>query len=159
MESPVIIHVRKFLDNPGNPAKCYIKKGQIVVNDEAFQFYPEYAKQFILEHEKGHYYQQTFDEVAADEYALRQLALKAPNSLFNAVQSVRMIARSDPRRENELRNKALVIAAENGSLKAREMLGLSANAVGEPSPKSNPIQMVIVILVVITIALLILNWK
>lgn len=130
MNEPSVIHVRRFLDNPSNPAKCYVKSGQIVVNDEAFQFYPEYTKRFILEHEKGHYYHQTFDEVIADEYALKQLALKSPNSLFNAVKSVRMIARSDPKRENELTKKALVIAAENGSQKAKELLGNSANAIG-----------------------------
>lgn len=159
MESPVIVHVRKFTDNPSNPAKCYIKKGQIVVNDEAFQFYPAFAKQFILEHEKGHYYLQTFDEVAADEYALKQLALKSPNSLFNAVKSVRMIARSDPQRENQLTSKALVIAAENGSLKARELLGLSANAVGTTIKKNNSTQVIIVALAAIALTLLILNWK
>lgn len=151
MKSPIIVHVRRFLDNPSNPAKCYVKKGLIVINDQAFQFYPDYAKRFIVEHEKGHYYLQTFDEKKADEYALKQLALKEKNSLFNALKSVRLIARSDPEREKQLATKALIIAAENGSMKARELLGADANATGESSveQKKNALYLVMVVVIVV----------
>lgn len=155
MKSPTVVHARRFLDNPSNPAKCYVKKGLIVINDEAFQFYPDYAKRFIVEHEKGHYYLQTFDEKKADAYALGQLALKEKNSLFNALKSVRLIARSDPEREQQLATKALIIAAEHGSMKARELLGSPANATGKRFVERTNSSVYLMIGVVVVISLLI----
>lgn len=131
MQSPVITYLPVFPENPGNPARCEVATGNIEVNNEAFRVLPDYQREFVIEHEKGHYYRQTFDEVTADSYALQQLALKKKNSLWNYVLSVRNISHGDPRRVRAAEIGALKVAAKNGSADAqRLLLNYYANADG-----------------------------
>ncbi len=131
MRTPTITYLPIFPENPGNPARCEVATGNIEVNNDAFRVLPDYQREFVLEHEKGHYYKQTFDEVTADAYALQQLALKKKNSLWNHVLSVRNISHGDPRRVRAAEMGALKIAAKNGSADAqRLLLNYYANADG-----------------------------
>ena len=81
MRPHTITYLHTFPENPGNPGRCEVASGKIELNSEALRVLPDYQREFVVEHEKGHYYRQTFDEVTADAYALQQLALKKKNSL------------------------------------------------------------------------------
>lgn len=122
MQPHSITYLPTFPENPGNPARCEVATGRIEVNSGAFRVLPEYQREFVIEHEKGHYYRQTYDEVTADAYALQQLALKKKNSLWNHVRSVRNISHGDPRRVRAAEMASLRVAAKNGSTKAQELL-------------------------------------
>lgn len=131
MQPHSVTYLPVFPENPGNPARCEVATGNIEVNSEAFRILPDYQREFVMEHEKGHYYRQTYDEVAADAYALQQLALKKKNSLWNYVKSVRNISHGDPRRVRAAEMAALRVAAKNGSADAqRLLLNYYANADG-----------------------------
>jgi len=122
MQPHSITYLPVFPENPGNPARCEVATGRIEVNSDAFRVLPDYQREYVLEHEKGHYYRQTYDEVAADNYALQQLALKKKNSLWNYVKSVRNISHDDPRRVHAAEMSALRIAAQEGSADAQRLL-------------------------------------
>lgn len=122
MQPHSITYLPVFPENPGNPARVEVATGIIEVNNEAFRILPDYQREFVMEHEKGHYYRQTFDEVTADAYALQQLALKKKNSLWNYVKSVRNISHGDPRRVHAAEKAALQVAAKNGSADAQRLL-------------------------------------
>ena len=127
-----IVRYPLFPENPSNPARISLRTGVLEINEQAFAMLPEAAQRFVIQHEIGHYALQTYDEHRADEYALKKLALKRPNSLWNAIQTVRMIARDDPKREHAIEYKALKIAADDGSTEAQRLLGY-ANADGSAS--------------------------
>lgn len=131
MKDPTITYFPVFPENPGNPARCEVKTGRIEINRQVWDFLPEVQKAYVLEHEKGHYYRQTFDEVVADQYALERLALKKKDSLWNYVLSVRNISHGDPRRVRAAERSVLEIAAKTGSKRANELLRIGyANADG-----------------------------
>lgn len=126
-----ITYLPVFRENPGNPGRCEVATGQIEINQQAMSVLPGYQQEYVLEHEKGHYYEQTFDEVKADAYALRQMALKKPNSLWHHVLAVRNVSHNDPRRVRAAEKAALEIAAKDGSREAQELLhSYYANADG-----------------------------
>lgn len=122
MQPHTITYLPVFPENPGNPARCEVATGNIEVNQEAFRILPDYQQAFVMEHEKGHYYKQSYDEVTADAYALQQLALKKKNSLWHYVLSVRNVSHGDPRRVRAAEMAALRVAAKNGSADAQRLL-------------------------------------
>ena len=122
-----------FPENPSNPARCHVPTGKIEINQSRWDFLSPEDRDFVLQHEIGHYAHQTYDESKADEYALQQLAMKKPYSLSNFIKSVRNVARHDEKRIKNAERNALKIAAENGSKKAKELLmhPFYANANGD----------------------------
>ncbi len=122
MNQPTFIYLPIFNDNPDNPARCEVKTGRIEINRFMWNLLPDYQREYVLAHEKGHYYRQSFDEVEADRYALEQLKYKKPYSLWNYIKSVRAISHNDPQRCYAAEKGALEAAAAKGSAEARELL-------------------------------------
>ncbi len=122
MTPPTVTYLPVFNDNPDNPARCEVKTGRIQINRLIYDLLPDYQKEFVLEHEKGHYYGQSYNEVVADRYALDRLKLRKPNSLWNYVRSVRAISHEDPVRCYAAEQGALQVAADKGSDEARQLL-------------------------------------
>ena len=122
MNRHTITYLPVFSENPGNPARCEVATGRIEINRQMWDVLSDRQREYVIEHEKGHYYRQTFNELEADKYALELLALKKKNSLWNYVQSVRSISHGDRRRCRAAEKGALEIAANNGSSQARELL-------------------------------------
>lgn len=170
MQKHTITYLPVFPENPGNPARCEVATGKIEINRQIWDLLPVEQRKYVLEHEKGHYYRQTFDEVEADAYALEQLALKKKNSLWNYVVSVRNISHGDTRRVRAAEKAALEVAAKHGSADAqRLLLRYYANASG-PSIEAGRIQLPVeinipwyvfawVILLVVTTCILIAKFK
>lgn len=125
-----VVHYPVFRDNPSNPARVDMGTGVVEVNDQAMMMLPDYAQRFVMAHERGHWALRSFDEQAADDYALSRSALREPESLWKHVKSVRMVAREDPGRERHAAHSALRIAAREGSEEAKRLLPLYANADG-----------------------------
>jgi len=117
-----IVHFPIFPESPTNPARVDVRSGVIEINDARWKELSEEEKAFVLLHERGHYQEQTFDEVRADQYALRQLALKKPYSLRNYLYAVNEISYGNKRRVNQAKYDVLRIASENGSREAKELL-------------------------------------
>lgn len=115
-----IIEVPFFEEN-NSPAKVYNKHGLIVINKQEFDLLPDFAKKWVIEHEKGHYYLQTNDEIMADRYATEQLALSEPGSLMKLFDALTSIA-PQAERHAKLAEDILIIAAEKGSEKAKQLL-------------------------------------
>ena len=144
-----IVRYPVFPENPSNPARISLRTGVLEINEQAFFMLPEAAQRFVIQHETGHFTLQTFDEQQADEYALQQLALKRPHSLWNAIQAVRMVTRDDENRKRAIEHKALKIAAADGSKEAQRLLGY-ANADGSSSgTKQNTWMLPVVVIVAI----------
>lgn len=119
-----------FPERPTNPARTNVRTGDIEINGARWAQLSEEEKEFVLQHEIGHYKLQTFDEVEADRYALRQLAGRKPYSLINYLNAVSNISYNNPTRVSSAQLDTLKIAAENGSEKAKEMLQAYAAADG-----------------------------
>ena len=146
-----IIERETFPENPGNPARAWLDRGVIELNASRLRYMPEYAQEFVLEHEKGHLHLNTFDETKADGYALQQLALKKPNSLWHFIKSVKMVNRGDMQRERAAEMAALRVAALHGSKEAQELLGRYANATGTIKKDNKKAIAIVAILVVVTL--------
>lgn len=126
-----ITFVPAFEDSPSNPARCHVPTGRIEINNAVWPFLTPEQQEFVLHHEVGHYRLQTFNEQAADHYALQRLALKKRNSLWNFITSVRTISKNDPQRVRAAERSALQIAAKTGSRQAQQLLNRQyANADG-----------------------------
>lgn len=119
---PVIRILPTFPERPTNPAKCYVATGVIELNAARMRQLTPEAREYVLQHEIGHYVNQSFDEVKADEYALQQLALKKPYSLRNYLDAVNEVSYGNRVRVNQAKIDVLRIAAEQGSEKAKELL-------------------------------------
>lgn len=122
-----------FPENPSNPARCHVPTGRIEINRSRWDLLTEAERDFVLQHEVGHYACQTFDEKRADDYALRRLAGKKPYSLINFVRAVRSISRNDAERVRHAERRALQVAAEAGSSEARRLLSLPLYAAADGS--------------------------
>lgn len=147
-----LVYKPYFKDSPTNPARCFYKEGIIEINRSAFDLLTPYQKKFVLQHEIGHYVNQNRNEIEADRYALSQLALKEPNSLYNYAKSVERIAKQ-PTRIQQAKIDAVKKAAEDGSEYARSLL---ANAEGsECKPSKNNL---LILIIVITL-IIVLLWK
>ncbi len=132
-----IIHFPIFPESPTNPARVDVRSGVIEINDARWRTLSDAEKSFVLQHEVGHYKEHTLDEVKADQYALRQLALKKPYSLRDYLNAVDEVSYSNERRVNQAKYDVLRIAADNGSAQARELLSKYAAADGSMPRSSN----------------------
>ena len=70
-----------FPENPSNPAQTNMATGEIEINRSVYDLLPSYMKEFVLNHEIGHYVLKTLNEEKADDYALSKMALKSEYSL------------------------------------------------------------------------------
>jgi hypothetical protein len=78
-----------YWDDLGStPARVNRFTGEIQINNRYFDRMPDFRKKFIIEHEKGHFLQNTRDEFKADRYAFKKLAGSAPRSLKESVFSI-----------------------------------------------------------------------
>lgn len=120
-----------FPERPTNPARCNVRTGEIEINAARWRELSESEREFVLQHEIGHYKGQTFDEVKADQYALNQLALKKPYSLRNYLYAVNEVSYGNQERVNQAKLDVLTIAAKNGSKEAQELLSKYALAAAD----------------------------
>lgn len=117
-----IVWLDCFPENPSNPARTNMQTGEIEINRSAYSLLPLHTKKFVILHEIGHYKLQTFDECKADDFALKQMALREKYSLRNHVDSVYMLARDDVRRKRHALISVLTIMATLGDAEAIEVL-------------------------------------
>lgn len=111
-----------FPENPSNPAQTNMATGDIEINRSAFDFLPPYTKEFVINHEIGHFVLQTLDEKKADDYALSKMALKSEYSLKHHIDSVYMLARDDVKRKYHALLSVLTVMAKLGDREAIELL-------------------------------------
>lgn len=146
-----------FPECPRNPARTDMLTGDIEINMSRWRELNETDRLFVLLHEQGHWNEQTFDEVKADRYALRHLALKRPYSLWNYLKAVDEVSYGNTQRVNAAQHDTLEIAASNGSKEAKEMLKTYASADGS-SFYNKPIDGGIVILEICMVCLIIVGY-
>lgn len=78
-----------YVDNLNNtPARVNRETGEIQLDRKMWFSLPEPYRKFILEHEKGHYYLQTTNELLADQYAFEQVAGTFNGSLLEMVKTL-----------------------------------------------------------------------
>ncbi len=155
---PAIQYFPVFPENPTNPARTNILTGDVHINMRRWRQLPPHTRKFVLAHEQGHARYHTLNELTADRYALRQLALKEPYSLRHFVESVKEVSYSNPARMKQAQRETLKIAAAQGSGKAQQLLARYAGADGsEYTPdmqninkgNTNPTQTVLAIVFVV----------
>ncbi len=145
-----------FPERPTNPARTNVRTGDIEINAARMnQLSPE-TREYVLLHEEGHYKEHTFDEVAADRYALRHLSGKKPYSLWNYYQSVNEVSYGNPERVNAARRDVLEIAAQKGSKEAQALLSRYAAADGK---EQTHIKVVVAAFVIALLAIVIIIVK
>lgn len=144
-----IIHFPIFPESPTNPARVDVRSGVIEINDARWRTLSDAEKSFVLQHEVGHYKEHTLDEVKADQYALRQLALRKPYSLRDYLNAVNEVSYGNDRRVSQAKYDVLRIAADNGSEKARELLSRYASADGSKVRNSSRWIWMVVLLVLV----------
>lgn len=148
-----VVYKPHFNDSPTNPARCFYKEGIIEINSSAYDLLTPYQQKFVLQHEIGHFVNQNRNEIEADRYALNQLALKEPNSLYNYAKSVERIAKQ-PLRIQQAKIDVLKKAAENGSEYARSLLLANADGSENKPSKNN-----LLILIIVITLIIVLLWK
>lgn len=116
-----------FPENPSNPACTNMLTGEIEINKSAFDILPEHTKEFVLYHEIGHFKLQTSNEAKADDYALKNMALKKEYSLRNHIDSVYRLARDDERRKRHALISVLTVMANLGNKEAIQLLKTNKN--------------------------------
>ncbi len=125
-----VTYLPVFPERPTNPARTNVQTGEIEINAKRWNELSRETQEYVMLHEIGHYKEKSFDEVVADRYALRHLALKKPYSLWNYYQSVNEVSYGNPVRMAAARQDTLRIAAENGSEEAKQLLTRYAAADG-----------------------------
>ena len=152
---PSIQYLPTFPDRPTNPARTNVRTGDIEINRARWNGLTPEQRMFVLQHEVGHYRLQTFDEVQADRYALKQLAGKKPYSLINYLNAVREVSYNNPTRVQAAQYDTLRIAAKKGSKKAQELLNRYAAADGEEQTELQPSnRWIYTLVIVLTIGLI-----
>lgn len=111
-----------FPESPSNPARTDMSSGVIEINRSAYDLLPQYTKDFVIQHEIGHYVLRTLDETKADDYALSKMALNSEYSLKHHVDSVYMLARDDVKRKYHALLSVLTVMANLGDKDAIELL-------------------------------------
>lgn len=119
---PRVTYFPIFTDRPMNPARTNILTGDTEINKWRMKQLADHTQEYVWNHEEGHYKEHTFSEVAADEYALRKMALKKPYSLIHYLESVKEVSYNNPERVRAAQYNVLKIAAEKGNSKAQELL-------------------------------------
>lgn len=110
----------KFIDTDKSdlqncPAAVDMETGDVYINRDVWDDYTESEKQFIIQHEIGHYEQQTDSETLSDQYALKQNFGKVKKSLKSSFTALDKAGVKDDERYTELYREALAIDAENGN--------------------------------------------
>lgn len=134
---PSIQFLPTFPERPTNPARVNVQTGDIEINAARWAELTPEEREFVLQHEIGHYKLGTFNEVEADEYALSQIACKKPYSLINYLNAVSKISYQNPERVAAAQYDVLQIAAKKGSKEAKKLLERYAAADGEEEPVRN----------------------
>lgn len=93
------------------PAQVYMDSGIIEINGDIWDKYTDFQKEFIIQHEVGHFELQTDSETKADNYALKQVYGKAPQSLKKSIQALHKIGVIDNERFRNLYIETLKIDA------------------------------------------------
>lgn len=117
----------KFIDTDSSdlqdcPAAVDMDTGDIYINQDVWDQYTESEKQFILQHELGHYNQQTDSEEDSDLYALKQNFGKVKKSLKSSFSALEKAGVKSEKRIGSLWKNALTIDANNGNETARKEL-------------------------------------
>ncbi len=117
----------KFIDTDSSdlqdcPAAVDMDTGDIYINRDVWDKYTESEKQFILQHESGHYNRQTDSEEESDLYALRQNFGKVKKSLKSSFSALEKAGVKSKKRIDSLWRNALTIDAKNGNETARKEL-------------------------------------
>ncbi|MDR0606372.1 MAG: hypothetical protein LBG80_19020 [Bacteroidales bacterium] len=106
-----------------NPASVEMDTGKIILNRDVFPKYSKFTRQFILEHERGHYKLSTDSEEEADTYALNKLYKSTNKSLKKSMKAITDFLDVDNPRVVSLYRKALIIDSKyNNNKKAKEEL-------------------------------------
>lgn len=104
------------------PAAVDMCTGDIYINEDVWPYYTDSEKQFIIQHEMGHYRQNTDSEIESDLYALRKNFGKYHKSLKSAFTSLEKAGVRSRKRLDALYLNALSIDAENGGERAEREL-------------------------------------
>ncbi len=105
------------------PAAINMYDGVIEINTSVWDKFTDFEKQFIIEHERGHYKLQTDSEQVADAYALRKVYGTHPGSLKKTIKALYKVGIINAHRLKHLYIEALQIdATENNNPKAIEEL-------------------------------------
>ena len=126
-----IVYLPNF-GHSGNPARCHVPTGVIEINGAVWPYLTDSQREYILNHERGHRDLHTYSETDADNYALKRMALKKPNSLFEHYQNVKSVSNNNEERVHNAIIETLRIAAKEGSSYAKNILAINgyANADG-----------------------------
>lgn len=104
------------------PAAVDMDTGDIYINRDVWDRYTEAEKKFIIQHELGHYLQQTDSEIEADLYALNANFGKVHKSLKSSFTALDKSGVVNENRWNMLYENALTIDAEHGNTIAQAEL-------------------------------------
>lgn len=150
-----IVYLQNF-GHTNNPARCHIPTGIIEINSAVWPYLTDTQREFVLNHERGHRDLRTYSETEADDYALKKMALKKPNSLWNHILNVSSISKYNHERVHNAEKQALRIAAKKGSSKAKDLLSLEyyANADGDNNNNSNCFNYKAILVTILIIILL-----
>jgi len=85
-----------------SPASVNRNSGEILLNEETFDKIEKDTQDFIIEHEKGHFVEQTSDEISADAYASSNFFGTRNGSLKKSLQALGQFLNVDG---NENHNK------------------------------------------------------
>ena len=119
----------KYVDDLKSPTPARVNwlTGEISINSKVWNKLPEAYRNFILEHEIGHYTLNTRDEFAADNYAFEHFAGTQPYSLRNSIKTMSEVF-SFTKPEQYARLEAQIKRAlkydyeHNQNLKAKQLL-------------------------------------
>lgn len=155
-----IVFIPNFKDRPSNPARCLIPQERIEINSAVWPFLTDEDKEFVLQHEIGHCTNKSYDEIEADKYALKKMALKKPYSLRNFVKSVKTISHNDKKRVYNAQREALIISAADGSKEAADLLKdpyfsyAHADGNKEISENSNKITLIVIVIIILIVVII-----
>jgi hypothetical protein len=117
---------RNLFPRETSPALADLHARVITVNTPVFNRYDDFTKRYILLHEKGHIKLNTFNEMAADNYAFDSLAGTEPYSLRNSVKALQTaLPFTHPAHDERLRQqviRALRWDAAHGNADAQKEL-------------------------------------
>ena len=110
----------------GTPAAVSHQSGILYINDELYDQLTPFQKEFVKQHEIGHYRKQTHDEFEADRYAFNKLAGKYKGSLKQSIGTLEAILDGDDtehgKRIQAMYELALKWDAEHGNVAAANEL-------------------------------------
>lgn len=114
-----------FIPGSTTPARVFHNTGVIQINRSRWNKIPQFAKDFILAHEEGHYLGKTRSELFADNYAFEKLKFKQPESLKNSIRALtEVLPMTTPEHSLRIREqiKRSLLADANKNEKAAKLL-------------------------------------